>query len=60
MTIFLTTHYMEEAEKLCDRITLLKNGKILTEGTVDEVVARSPYDNLEEAYLWYMDEEVEL
>lgn len=60
MTIFLTTHYMEEAEKLCDRITLLKNGKILTEGTVDEVVARSPYNNLEEAYLWYMDEEVEL
>ena len=58
MTIFLTTHYMEEAEKLCDHITLIKNGKIVTEGTIQEVIKKSPYDNLEEAYLWYMDEEV--
>lgn len=57
-TIFLTTHYMEEAESLCDRICLIKNGKKITEGTVEEVIAKSPYDNLEEAYLWYMGEEI--
>lgn len=60
MTIFLTTHYMEEAENLCDRIALIKNGRKLIEGTVEEVVMSSPYHNLEEAYLWYMGEGVEL
>lgn len=57
-TIFLTTHYMEEAESLCDRIFLIKDGKKVIEGTVKEVIENSPYDNLEEAYLWYMGEEV--
>lgn len=60
ITIFLTTHYMEEAENLCDRIMLIKNGRTVTQGTIAEVVGASPYDNLEEAYLWYMDEEVAL
>ena len=57
MTIFLTTHYMEEAENLCDRICFIKNGSKVTEGTVSAVIAASPYDNLEDAYLWYMGEE---
>lgn len=57
LTIFLTTHYMEEAENLCDRILLLKNGRTVAEGTVEEVVAASGYDSLENAYLWYMGEE---
>lgn len=57
-TIFLTTHYMEEAESLCDRIFLIKEGKKVIEGTVQEVIEKSPYDNLEDAYLWYMGEEV--
>ena len=57
-TIFLTTHYMEEAESLCDRIFLMKDGRKITEGTVKEVIESSPYDNLEEAYLWYMGERV--
>ena len=56
-TIFLTKHYMEEAESLCDRIFLIKDGKKITEGTVKEVIENSPYENLEEAYLWYMGEE---
>ncbi len=60
LTIFLTTHYMEEAENLCDKVILLKSGRKVAEGTVAEVVKASPYKNLEEAYLWYMDEEVEL
>lgn len=60
LTIFLTTHYMEEAEKLCDRICLIKNGCKVTEGTVAEVVEASGYKSLEDAYLWYMGEEVEV
>lgn len=59
-TIFLTTHYMEEAESLCDRICLIKEGKKIVEGTVEEVIEKSPYDNLEEAYLWYMGEEASI
>ena len=59
MTIFLTTHYMEEAEKLCDRLCLIKSGKKVAEGTVDEVIQASPYENLEQAYLWYMGEDAE-
>ena len=58
ITIILTTHYMEEAESLCDRIFLIKDGRKVREGTVKEVIDSSPYDNLEEAYLWYMGEEV--
>ena len=57
-TIFLTTHYMEEAESLCDRVFLIKEGKKVIEGTVQEIIEKSPYDNLEDAYLWYMGEEV--
>lgn len=60
MTIFLTTHYMEEAENLCDRIALIRQGKKLAEGTIEEIKKRSPYDSLEEAYLWFMGEEAEL
>jgi ABC-2 type transport system ATP-binding protein len=37
ITIILTTHYMEEAEALSDRIGIMKNGKLLAVGTVDEL-----------------------
>ena len=57
LTIFLTTHYMEEAEALCDRVCIIKSGKKVAEGTVSEVVADSEKHNLEEAYLYYMGEE---
>ena len=57
LTIFLTTHYMEEAEALCDRVCIIKSGKKVTEGTVDEVIAASGQKNLEEAYLFFMGEE---
>ena len=40
-TILLTTHYMEEAEALCDRIAVVDHGKILAEGTVGELLANS-------------------
>jgi ABC-2 type transport system ATP-binding protein len=39
-SILLTTHYLEEAEVLCDRVAIMDHGRILQEGTVDELVSR--------------------
>jgi lipooligosaccharide transport system ATP-binding protein len=40
LTVILTTHYMEEAERLCDRIIILDQGRILDDGAPHELVAR--------------------
>ena len=40
-TVLLTTHYMEEAEALCDRIAVVDHGKILAEGSLDKLLADS-------------------
>jgi ABC-2 type transport system ATP-binding protein len=39
-SVLLTTHYMEEAEVLCDRLAIMDHGRILEAGTVDELVSR--------------------
>ncbi|HEX5227014.1 MAG TPA: ABC transporter ATP-binding protein [Bryobacteraceae bacterium] len=39
-TVFLTTHLMEEAERLCDRVAIIEHGKIIDMGTPDELVGR--------------------
>jgi ABC-2 type transport system ATP-binding protein len=39
-TVLLTTHYMEEAEQLCDRVAIIDHGKILEIGAVDELISR--------------------
>jgi ABC-2 type transport system ATP-binding protein len=39
-TILLTTHYMEEAEHLCDRLAIMDHGRILEMGTVEDLVSR--------------------
>ncbi|MFV3010994.1 ABC transporter ATP-binding protein [Clostridium botulinum] len=57
LTIFLTSHFMDEVEVLCDKICILKNGVIDFYGTVEEAVAVSPYEKFEDAYLWFVDEE---
>src|SRR6186997_2479805 len=50
-TILLTTHYLEEAEQLCDRIAFIAEGQIVAEGTSPELAARFDVPNLEDAYL---------
>ena len=50
-TIILTTHYMEEAEALSDRIGIMKNGKLLTTGTADDMKARTVTDKFEDAFV---------
>jgi ABC-2 type transport system ATP-binding protein len=58
LTIFLTSHSMEEVSALCDKICILKKGKTVFQGTVKEAIASSPFQNLEEAYLWYSEEDI--
>ena len=58
LTIFLTTHYMEEAEALCDRVCIIRSGKKVAEGSIEEIIAASGQRNLEEAYLFFMGEGV--
>ncbi|MDQ2088038.1 ABC transporter ATP-binding protein [Herbivorax sp. ANBcel31] len=57
LTVFLTSHFMDEVEKLCDKIMILKEGKSVFYGTVQEAIKSSPYEKFEDAYLWYTDEE---
>lgn len=57
VTLLLTSHYMDEVEELCDKICIIKNGKEVISGTVEEVISSSPYTKLEDAYLWYMEKE---
>ena len=41
VSLLYTTHYMEEAERLCDRIAIIDNGKIIASGTKDELVKKT-------------------
>ena len=47
----MTTHYMEEAESLSDRIGIMKNGKILAVGTVAEIKAKANTNDFESAFV---------
>jgi ABC-2 type transport system ATP-binding protein len=53
-TFFLTSHYMDEVEFLCDRIAIMKEGKIAAAGTPAELVSRNKVKTLEEAFLAFM------
>ena len=51
VTIILTTHYMEEAEALSDRIAIMKNGKLLAVGTAKELKERAGTNDFEAAFV---------
>lgn len=51
ITIILTTHYMEEAEMLSDRIGIMKNGCLLAVGTAEELKKRSGTTDFEKAFV---------
>jgi ABC-2 type transport system ATP-binding protein len=51
VTVVLTTHYMEEAEALSDRIGIMKNGKLLAVGTVNELNSKAGTNSFEEAFI---------
>jgi sodium transport system ATP-binding protein len=50
-TVIFSTHVMSEAEKLCDTIGIIHNGKLLAEGSLSELRARSGLDDLEEIFV---------
>jgi ABC-2 type transport system ATP-binding protein len=51
MTIFFTTHYMEEAEKIAQRIAIMDHGKIVSQGSPQELKEKTKTDSLEAAFL---------
>ncbi len=51
MTVFFTTHYMEEAARMADNIAIIDHGKIITFGTASEITKKSRTKTLEEAFL---------
>ena len=51
ITIILTTHYMEEAEALSDRIGVMKSGRLLAVGTVEELKAKANSNDFETAFV---------
>ena len=51
ITIILTTHYMEEAEALSDRIGIMKDGRLLLVGTAEEIKKTAGEDRFEAAFV---------
>ena len=51
ITILLASHNMTEVERLCDSIIMMKNGKIIDEGTCEEIIKKHGRKNLEETFL---------
>ncbi|SMF91933.1 ABC-2 type transport system ATP-binding protein [Paenibacillus uliginis N3/975] len=57
LSIVLTSHYMDEVEALCDRLLILRDGKTVATGTIQEVMNLSGKATLEDAYLHFAGEE---
>jgi ABC-2 type transport system ATP-binding protein len=50
-TIILTTHYMEEAEELCDRVGIIDHGKLIALGSLQALISKNNVKNLEEVFI---------
>lgn len=59
LTIFLTSHFMDEVEALCDKICILKQGQAVFYGTVEQAKETSGCETFEDAYLTLSGEEAE-
>ena len=57
-TVLYSTHYMEEAETLCDRLIMIHTGKIIAEGTPQELKEKTGKDNLRDVFIHYAGEDV--
>jgi len=51
VTVLLTTHYIEEAEELCEQVALIRAGQIIAEGSPDELIEKAGVSTLEDAYI---------
>ena len=51
VTVFLTTHYMDEADRVAHRIGVIDHGKLVTQGTPAEIKAQTESESLEDAFL---------
>jgi len=51
VTVFLTTHYMEEAERVAQRIAIIDHGRIVAQGSANELKEQTGADSLEQAFL---------
>lgn len=58
ITIILTTHYLEEAEALCDRVAVMAKGKVKAIGTPAELKAIAKTDNFEDAFIKIAEDEL--
>ena len=59
LTIFLTSHFMDEVEALCDEICILRKGVSVFRGTVEQAKARCGCQRFEDAYLHLSEEETD-
>jgi ABC-2 type transport system ATP-binding protein len=51
LTVILTTHYLEEAEEMCDRLAVMKEGRLLAVGTPSEIIGMTGEATLEKAFV---------
>ena len=60
LTIFLTSHFMDEVEALCDEICILKKGTLVFHGTVEQAKKQCGCEHFEDVYLLLSDEEADV
>lgn len=51
LTIILTTHYLEEAEEMCDRLAVMKDGRLITVGSAEDIMKEAGEDDFEKAFV---------